>query len=201
MGGSRGLPAAVRRPNRSSLPHVALTPTDFLRIVLDPHRLAVLGLAALGPLDVEKAAHQLRMTVGQVRRAVSRLVEAGLLDQELALDRAALRAVAEALPGNEPVAGSVLEGPWSSEERQLLGRYFVGSRLTEVPAQSQRRRVVLERLAHEFEPGVRYDEKEVNMILLTFHPDYAALRRYLIDEGFLTRADGSYWRSGGRVEV
>jgi hypothetical protein len=180
---------------------VALTPTDFLRIVLDPHRLAVLGLAALEPLDVEKAAHQLRMTVGQVRRAVSRLVEAGLLDQELALDRAALRAVAEALPGNEPVAGSVLEGPWSSEERQLLGRYFVGSRLTEVPAQSQRRRVVLERLAHEFEPGVRYDEKEVNMILLTFHPDYAALRRYLIDEGFLTRADGSYWRSGGRVEV
>lgn len=201
MGGSRGLPAAVRRPNRSSLRHVALTPTDFLRIVLDPHRLAVLGLAALGPLDVEKAAHQLRMTVGQVRRAVSRLVEAGLLDQDLALDRAALRAVAEALPGNEPVAGSVLEGPWSSEERQLLGRYFVGSRLTEVPAQSQRRRVVLERLAHEFEPGVRYDEKEVNMILLTFHPDYAALRRYLIDEGFLTRADGSYWRSGGRVEV
>ncbi|MEX0700260.1 MAG: DUF2087 domain-containing protein [Acidimicrobiia bacterium] len=180
---------------------MALTPTDFLRIVLDPHRLAVLGLAALGPLDVEKAAHQLRMTVGQVRRAVSRLVEAGLLDQELALDRAALRAVAEALPGNEPVAGSVLDGPWSSEERQLLGRYFVGSRLTEVPAQPQRRRVVLERLAHEFEPGVRYDEKEVNMILLTFHPDYAALRRYLIDEGFLTRADGSYWRSGGRVEV
>lgn len=198
---SRGLPAPVRRPNRSSLRFVALTPTDFLRIVLDPHRLAVLGLAALGPLDIEKAAHQLRMTVGQVRRAVSRLVEAGLLDQDLALDRAALRAVAEALPGNEPVAGSVLEGPWTSEERQLLGRYFVGSRLTEVPAQSQRRRVVLERLAHEFEPGVRYDEKEVNMILLTFHPDYAALRRYLIDEGFLTRADGSYWRSGGRVEV
>jgi hypothetical protein len=22
-----------------------------------------------------------------------------------------------------------------------------------------------------------------------------------VDEGFLTRADGSYWRSGGRVEV
>lgn len=180
---------------------MGLNPTDFLRIVLDPDRLAVLGMAALGPLDIEKTAHALSMTVGQVRRAVSRLVEAGLLDPELALDRTALRAVAESLPGEEPVAASVVEGPWTPEERQLLGRYFVGSRLTEIPAQAQRRKVVLERLAHEFEPGVRYREKEVNSILLTFHPDYAALRRYLIDEGFLTRADGSYWRSGGRVEV
>ena len=193
--------AGRRYPERSSLLPVGLNPTDFLRIVLDPDRLAVLGMAALGPLDIEKTAHALSMTVGQVRRAVSRLVEAGLLDPDLALDRAALRAVAEALPGEEPVATSVVEGPWTSEERQLLGRYFVGSRLTEIPAQAQRRKVVLERLAHEFEPGVRYREKEVNSILVAFHPDYAALRRYLIDEGFLTRADGSYWRSGGRVEV
>jgi hypothetical protein len=25
------------------------------------------------------------------------------------------------------------------------------------------------------------------------------LRRYLVDEGFLTRADGVYWRTGGRM--
>jgi hypothetical protein len=61
--------------------------------------------------------------------------------------------------------------------------------------------VVLERLAHEFEVGLRYSEMEVNSILQTFHPDYAALRRYLVDEGFLSRADGSYWRTGGRVEI
>ena len=31
------------------------------------------------------------------------------------------------------------------------------------------------------------------------YPDYATLRRYLVDEGLLTRADGVYWRTGGRV--
>lgn len=180
---------------------MALTPTDFLRIVVDPDRLAVLGLAAHGPLDIEAAAHKLSLTVGQVRRAAARLLEAGLLDQELSLDRGALREIAETLPADEPISGAVLEGPWTAEERQLLGRYFVGSRLAEIPAQASRRRVVLERLAFEFEPGARYTESEVNAILLTFHPDYAALRRYLVDEGFLTRADGSYWRSGGRVDV
>ena len=29
--------------------------------------------------------------------------------------------------------------------------------------------------------------------------DYVALRRYLIDEGFLDRDHGEYWRSGGSV--
>ncbi len=180
---------------------MVLTPTDFLRIVVDPDRLAVMGLAAQGPVKIEDAAHRLGLTVGQVRRAVSRLVEVGLLDQDLSLDRGALRKIAEALPSEEPAAATVLDGPWTSEERQVLSRYFVGTRLAEIPTQVTRRRVVLERLAIEFEPGVRYSEKEINSILLSFHPDYAALRRYLVDQGLLTRADGYYWRSGGRVEI
>ena len=52
-----------------------------------------------------------------------------------------------------------------------------------------------------FEPGVRYPEREVNALLAVWHADVAALRRYLVDEGFLTREAGVYWRSGGRVDV
>lgn len=161
----------------------------------------MLGLAASGPLDIDDAAYRLSITVGQVRRAVSRLVEAGLLDSNLALNRQALRDLAETVPADEAVSPLVLEGPWSPEEKDILGRFFVGTRLTEIPAPHARRRVILERLAQEFEVGLRYSEKEVNSVLQTFHPDYAALRRFMVDEGFLSRADGSYWRSGGRVEV
>ena len=180
---------------------MSLNATDFLRVALDPHRLAVLGLAASGPLDIDDVAYRLSITVGQVRRAVSRLVEAGLLDSNLALNRQALRDLAETLPADEAVSPLVLEGPWSPEEKDILGRFFVGTRLTEIPAPHARRRVILERLAQEFEVGLRYSEKEVNSVLQLFHPDYAALRRFMVDEGFLSRADGSYWRSGGRVEV
>ena len=52
-----------------------------------------------------------------------------------------------------------------------------------------------------FEVGVRYPEREVNALLAVWHPDTAALRRYLVDEGLLTREAGLYWRSGGRVDV
>jgi hypothetical protein len=61
--------------------------------------------------------------------------------------------------------------------------------------------VVLDRLAPEFEPGQKYAEPEVNEVLQRFHPDHAALRRYLVENDFLTREDGSYWRSGGTFEV
>ena len=45
---------------------------------------------------------------------------------------------------------------------------------------------------------MRYPEREVNFTLQLWYPDYAALRRYLVDAGFLARADGVYWRIGGR---
>jgi hypothetical protein len=69
-----------------------------------------------------------------------------------------------------------------------------------MPAKRSRRRVVLDQIARAFEPGVRYPESEVNLRLREFWHDHAALRRYLVDEGFLTRDNGEYWRSGGTVD-
>ena len=72
--------------------------------------------------------------------------------------------------------------------------------LKSIPTKIRKRLVILDHVAQEFEPGERYDETAVNNILRPRHPDVAALRRYLVEEGFLDRADGVYWRSGGTVE-
>jgi hypothetical protein len=74
-------------------------------------------------------------------------------------------------------------------------------RLHTIPSKHSKRLVVLDHLAQRFEPGRTYPEAEVNEVLSEFHPDYAALRRYLVENLFLTREDGVYWRSGGTVEV
>jgi len=58
---------------------------------------------------------------------------------------------------------------------------------------------VLDWLAQSFEPGRRYSEAMVNLVLGKRHPDTAALRRYLVDHEFLSREAGQYWRSGGSV--
>ncbi|MCJ7725334.1 MAG: DUF2087 domain-containing protein [Acidimicrobiia bacterium] len=175
-----------------------LPPSAFLRIALDPIRLAVLGRAAAGPVEIEALAEALGEHPRRVLKAVGGLREAGLLTASLELDREALRGIAAALPQMDTVDPAFLEGPWTEEEGAVLSRFFSGTRLTQIPASHGKRRLVLERLATEFEPGLRYGEKEVNLMLEAFHEDYTSLRRYLIDEGFLSRDGGVYWRTGGR---
>ena len=86
-------------------------------------------------------------------------------------------------------------------EDAVLSAFVRNGRLTSIPAQRSKRLVVLDHLVRVFEAGVRYPEREVNALLAVWHPDVAALRRYLVDEGLLTREAGVYWRTGGYVEV
>jgi hypothetical protein len=74
-------------------------------------------------------------------------------------------------------------------------------RLRAVPRRRAPRLVVLDWLASEFQPGQHYPESAVNEALSRFHPDYCTLRRLLVDEEFLDRRDGVYWRSGGTFDV
>ena len=79
--------------------------------------------------------------------------------------------------------------------------YFRDGHLVAVPRRRSARLAVLDLLAGQFEPGRRYTEKSVNSVLSRYHPDFCALRRYLVDEEFLERSDGVYWRAGGTFEV
>jgi hypothetical protein len=77
--------------------------------------------------------------------------------------------------------------------------FMSDGRLQALPAKQSRRLLLLDKIAQAFEPGVRYPERYVSLFLGALHSDYAALRRYLVDEDFLSRAGGEYWRSGGTV--
>lgn len=88
-----------------------------------------------------------------------------------------------------------------SSEEQVLARFVQQGRLVTMPTKRSKRLVVLDHIAQSFELGVTYPEAEVNEVLGRFHDDYAALRRYLVDEQFLSRDGGVYWRSGGSVTV
>ena len=82
--------------------------------------------------------------------------------------------------------------------RQLRGFVRAG-RIDAMPAKRSRRIELLAEVAQIFEPGVRYPEPAVNELLRALYPDCAALRRYLVDEEFMSRAAGEYWRIGGRA--
>jgi hypothetical protein len=56
--------------------------------------------------------------------------------------------------------------------------------------------IILNFIVDAFSFDANYTEKEVNTILRRFHIDTAALRRYLVDYGLMSReSDGTrYWR-------
>ena len=73
--------------------------------------------------------------------------------------------------------------------------------LRSIPARASKRLVVLDHVAQAFPIGESWPEAEVNDVLRRFHPDVAALRRYLVDAELLDRRDGHYWRCGGTTDV
>jgi hypothetical protein len=87
------------------------------------------------------------------------------------------------------------------DQRVLHNFLTEDGRLRTIPSKHSKLLVVLDHLSQSFEPGRSYPEAEVNEILTRFHPDYAALRRYLVENDFMTREDSVYWRSGGTFEV
>jgi hypothetical protein len=178
-----------------------VTPAEFLRLAVEPRRLALLGLAASGSADAKVVAEAFGDDLKGVLKELAKLRAAGLIRVDGSLDAERLRELGAALPPPEGADPRILEGGWSPDEVAVLETFFEGTRLRQIPSQHAKRQIVLDRLAQEFEPGLRYSEQEISRTLQVFHDDYAALRRYMVDGGLLTRADGVYWRSGGRVEA
>ena len=65
----------------------------------------------------------------------------------------------------------------------------------EIPAKEKRKYLLLCMIVHYIEKDIVYTEKALNELLKPIVSDYAMIRRYLVDYGFIDRkTDGSaYW--------
>lgn len=160
-------------------------------LLADPGRLRVLSAVALGTAR-DGLAERTGLPPRDAAAALHRLQSAGLVtaDLQVAYDR--LRELAA-------------EAPADAEEPSGLQPFVQGRRLRSLPAQSSRRRRVLEHVAQQtFSPGDTYDEPAVNALLAAWceggDVDHAALRRYLVEEGLMSRGGGVYRLGAGTAE-
>lgn len=77
--------------------------------------------------------------------------------------------------------------------KKVLDAFFEYGKLKSIPAQRKKERIVLEEIAKDFEPGKKYTEREVNIIIADYHDDFCTLRRDMISEGILEREKSTYW--------
>jgi hypothetical protein len=176
--------------------------TSALPTLLDPIRLTVAGAVCGRARSTAEISEHTGLDAPVVLQALGALRQAGLVivtEDRYILPEVALRQLAlTTREAPDPMADAIGYG-MTDDERVILSRFFSGTSLTQIPTDRAKRVIVLQRLALEFDVGTRYEEAEVNTVLLRFHPDVAALRRHLVDEDFLSRDHGEYWRTGGRA--
>lgn len=167
-----------------------MTPDSLIGLLAEPERLRVVAALVLGARSLADITGTTGLDPRRAEHALRRLRTAGLV----VTDGSGLRLREELFKEATRVeqANRVPEDPFVRD-----------GRLVKLPAQRQRRRVVLEQVSTSFEPGRRYPEREVTTVLKGWceggEVDHVTLRRYLVDEDLLSRADGEYWRSGGPV--
>lgn len=92
---------------------------------------------------------------------------------------------------------------------KTLRTFMREGRLVSIPTKRKALVVTLVEILTAFEAGRIYSEKDVNAILSAVHPDFARLRRELIDYRYLDRDahTGQYWvnsplpeRSGNLIQ-
>ncbi len=84
------------------------------------------------------------------------------------------------------------------EKEKVLSTYFkqgTDGKLDKFPSKEKRKLIVLQNIVNRFERDKKYTEKEVNGILKTIYNDFATIRRYLIEYGFMERSRDcrEYW--------
>lgn len=177
-----------------------VTAAAVVGALADEHRRRVFAAVQLGADHLDAVVTATGLSATQVGKALGKLVDVGVISGS----HGALHVVGEVF---QQAARFALARPESREHddspaevRKVLNSFVSDGRLQSIPTAHAKRLVVLDWLAQEFEPGRRYTEAMVNLILGQRHPDTAALRRYLVDDGFLERSAGHYWRSGGTVQ-
>jgi len=167
-----------------------------LRAFADPMFLRTAAALTTEAMSVAELASALGSSADAVGQALQALGRAGLLHTERVdavrryrLDLTGLQALVE--KGADDGTDDAPAPPPG------IRAFFRGHRLERYPAQRSRQIAVLTWLVEDFEVGESYPEPEINRIIGLRHPDFATIRRALIDDGFMVRSGGIYRRIPG----
>jgi hypothetical protein len=174
---------------------------ELLSALAEETRLRVFAAVVLGARTTAAVVEQAAVRERDALQALVGLESAGLVRRTGDGWAARPDVLREAvIAGSEPRT-YVDHGTTDASATAVLRVFMPHGRVERIPSSRSKRLVVLDQVVRVFEPGVRYPERDVDALLKAFHPDYVTIRRHLVDEAFLAREAGVYWRIGGTVDV
>ncbi len=172
----------------------------IFKALADRSRLLIASSLIEKPSYVEELSEGLALAPSTVSFHLRKLEEAGLVEsvKEQYYVVYTLRRDLLEQPLIEMLS---LEGRARADQAERLRRYrqkvlktfLRRGKLIKIPVQRKKRRVILEEIAKRFDPGQRYPEREVNLVIADFHDDFCTLRRDMIAEKIMSRSRNTYW--------
>lgn len=183
-----------------------------LKTLADERRLLMLRLMAQREYNVGELAQAIELSEPTTSHHLTKLHGTGFLSLRMDGNKRFYRVnehrlenfkekiqTIEVLPENPNEGKSdnkwIDELDWSNEDKAVLRSFTWNSELLKIPTKNKKFIVILRWLATLFEEGKHYTEREISDMLKQKHEDYALLRRYLVEYGFMRRerGGGDYW--------
>ena len=174
---------------------------SFFKVLGNESRLKILGLLANQERSVGELAALLELREPTVSHHLATMKELGLVNVRAEgntriywLEVKFLESMSKDILSQAQLAELAPTGGENRWERKVLNTFVENGRITQLPARRKKQLVIMNWVVEHFEYDVRYPEAELNEKLKELNPDFASLRRYLIDHKLMTRENNIYWR-------
>lgn len=160
-----------------------------LRSLARSERLQLLGAIGSEPVGIGALSERTGMPVKTLAKEIGRLETAGLVSIDKGTITATLDTMArlaEQLEQRLPITAIAA--------RHGLERFFKDGMLASIPVDAATQRQVAAAIIELVPREATFTEAEINGMLGTVYPDYATLRRLLVDVGLLERGAGVDYR-------
>ncbi|MEM7536633.1 MAG: metalloregulator ArsR/SmtB family transcription factor [Chloroflexota bacterium] len=174
---------------------------QFFKALGNETRLRIVGLLASQERSVGELAELLELTEPTVSHHLSMMKSLGLVTMQAegtvriySLDTTFLHSMSKDIFSQGNLASLVSKDVEETWEEKTLRSILDGDTIRAIPSREKKKLVLLRWLVEKFEFGVQYHELELNELLKKYHSDCAALRRHLVEYGFMKRERNVYWR-------
>jgi hypothetical protein len=174
---------------------------SFFKVLGNESRLKILGLLANQERSVGELAARLELREPTVSHHLSTMKELGLVNVRAEgntriywLDVKFLESMSKDILSQAQLAELAPADGENRWEQKVLNTFVENGRITQLPARRKKQLVIMNWVVEHFDYDVRYPEAELNEKLKELNPDFASLRRYLIDHKLMARENNVYWR-------
>lgn len=173
----------------------------FFQVFSNESRLKLIGHLANGSRSVRELADLLGLKEPTVSHHLAELKGMDLVDVRAegtmriySLNTRVLEAMSKDIFAR-PNLAKLARPSELTEEQRVLRVWVKDGRIVDIPSQEKKKQIVIRWLAGQIDPERRWTEREFSEWLSQFNEDYAVLRRYLVDSGYMAREKGIYWRT------